>query len=93
MQHSPRLASCWHKHWAKHYGFWESYFLDSIQDLGDGLCALSMALPGELHGEHRGRSALQKALDGVQLPTAALIRVTCLHILSVNSLRTENLAG
>ena len=61
--------------------------MDSIQDLCDGLGALSMALPGELQGENRGWHALQEALDVVEAPAAALIRVTRLLVLGVDALR------
>ena len=63
------------------------HLLDSLQDLGDGFRALSMALPSELQGEHRGRHALQEALNVVEPPAAALVCVARLLILGVNALR------
>lgn len=64
----------------------KAHLLHSVHDLADGLCALVVALPGELQGEHGGRHALQEALDGVQRRAAALIRVTALLVLRIDAL-------
>ena len=64
----------------------KAHLLHSVHDLADGLCALVVALPGELQGEHGGRHSLQEALDGVQRPAAALIRVAALLVLRIDAL-------
>ena len=66
------------------------HLLDGGEGVADGVGRLAVGLPGQLHGEHARRGAVQQVLDAVALAAAALVRVTALLVLRFDVLRAPD---